>query len=122
MNEKRILKNVGVVFAILILAKIAAFANDAILAAFIGTSADADAFYMVLGIQQVIYPMLSVGIWKVFLPEYKKNMVLNGEKAADIFANKIMILFTGFSLIVAGLIFIFHEDCFCLRTGIKRRC
>ncbi len=109
MNEKRILKNVGVVFAILILAKIAAFANDAILAAFIGTSADADAFYMVLGIQQVIYPMLSVGIWKVFLPEYKKNMVLNGEKAADIFANKIMVLFTGFSLIVAGLIFIFHE-------------
>ena len=82
MNEKRILKNVGVVFAILILAKIAAFANDAILAAFIGTSADADAFYMVLGIQQVIYPMLSVGIWKVFLPEYKKNMVLNGEKSA----------------------------------------
>lgn len=109
MNEKKILKSVGVVFIILVLAKITAFLNDAILAASIGISADADAFYMVVGIQQVLYPMLSVGIWKVFLPEYKKNLVLYGEAKADALANKMILFFTGISFAAAGLIYCFHD-------------
>lgn len=110
MNERKIIKSVSIVFFVLILAKIVAFVNDAVLAACLGISSDADAFYTVMGIQQVIYPMLSVGIWNVFLPEYKKNIVLAGSKKADVLANKLILLFTGISLAVAGAIFLFSKQ------------
>ena len=108
-KSKSTIKSIGIVFWVLLLAKIVAFANDAILAAYLGTSMEADAFYMVLGIQQVLYPMLSVGIWKVFLPEYKKRLTLSGRQEADSLANKMLLLFGGISVVFAGLIFIFHK-------------
>lgn len=109
-KSKSTLKNIGIVFWVLVLAKIIAFLNDAVLAAYLGTSVEADAFYMVLGIQQVLYPMLSVGIWKVFLPEYKKKLTLTGEKSADLLANKMILLFGGVSIFFAGIIFVFYRQ------------
>lgn len=106
---KSTIKNIGIVFWVLLLAKVVAFANDAILAAYLGTSIEADAFYMVLGIQQVLYPMLSVGIWKVFLPEYKKQLTLYGSDKADVLANKMILLFGGISAVFVVLILIFHK-------------
>ena len=57
-----------------ILAKAVSFISEVILAARLGVNATSDAYYMVSGIQQVVYPMLSVGIWKVFLPAYKDKI------------------------------------------------
>ena len=48
---------------------------EATLAAFIGASNQADAFYMTTSIFGILYPILDLGIWKAFLPIYKTKLV-----------------------------------------------
>jgi putative peptidoglycan lipid II flippase len=107
MKSYGLVRSVGVIMATSILAKLGAFITEAILAAYLGTSIQADAYYMIAGIQQVFYPMLSVGIWNVFLPEYIKQLTDYGSEHAAVLANKILILFTLASFIVMLLLMTF---------------
>jgi putative peptidoglycan lipid II flippase len=100
MKNYSIGRSIGVILATSILAKFGAFITEAILAAYLGTSIQADAYYMIAGIQQVFYPMLSVGIWNVFMPEYIRQLTNYGAERADILANKMLILFTLVSIIM----------------------
>ena len=70
---KKIYKNFTIVFVITILSKIVSFVSEVIIAYILGTSEKADAYSMIMGIHQVMYPMLSVGIWSIFLPKYKNK-------------------------------------------------
>ena len=102
MNNHSIGKNVfrGTLIIVLVgvLAKCTAFVSEAVLAAFLGTTYQSDAYYMVAGIQQVIYPMLSVGIWKVFLPVYKEKITQGKTEEAYALTNKAITFFTLLSL------------------------
>lgn len=91
-------------------AKFASFISEAILAAYLGTTYQSDAFYMVTSIQNVIYPMLSVGIWKVFLPLYKERITIGNRAGAEELANKLITLLTIASLIVVGMLVVFSEQ------------
>jgi putative peptidoglycan lipid II flippase len=107
MKNYSLVRSVGVIMAASILAKFGAFFTEAILAAHLGTSIQADAYYIIAGIQQVFYPMLSVGIWKVFLPEYIRQVTNYGYEPAGILANKVLLLFTLASIIMMLLIMSF---------------
>lgn len=96
-----------VILIAMVASKFASFVSEAILAYYLGTSTTGDAYYMVSGIQQVLYPMLSVGIWKLFLPEYKKALALNGVEASTAYANKCFTLFVGFSMVFTALLAVF---------------
>ena len=105
----KVVKGTIIIVAVGILAKVSSFVAEAILAAFLGTTFKSDAYYMVSSIQAVIYPMLSVGIWKVFLPIYKEKISLERHQEADALTNKtitffsiISILFVVFLIVFAG--------------------
>ena len=90
-----------------IIAKITAFVTEAILAAYLGTTYQSDAYYMVSGIQMVVYPMLSVGVWKVFLPLYKEKLAKQEPEKADCLTNTSITFFGGISLLFVILLIVF---------------
>lgn len=100
--------NGAVIIAIVgIIAKLTSFAQDAVLAAYIGATYESDAYYMVSGVQAVIYPMISVGIWKVFLPLYKERIAHQDIEGANRFANKVITLFSMITITIVILIMTF---------------
>lgn len=107
---KKIYKSFLIVLVMTILAKLASFVSEVIIASLLGTSAKADAYSMIIGIHQVIYPMLSVGIWSVFLPMYKKKITkLQGEDV-DTFLNKVLTLFLVISICLTIFVIIFAKQ------------
>lgn len=106
---KKVFHGTVVIVLVGILAKITSFITEAVLAAYLGTTYQSDAYYMVNSIQMVIYPMLSVGIWKVFLPIYKEKIThgLNDEAAA--LTNKVITFFSVISFLAVGLLILFAE-------------
>lgn len=98
-----------VIILVSILAKITTFITEAILASYLGTTYQSDAYYMVTSIQYVVYPMLSVGIWKVFLPIYKEKITLGDIEGANELTNKVITNFTIISLVVVAVLMIFSN-------------
>lgn len=105
--KNKAIKNVSIVLLCSISAKIFSYIWEALLAASFGTSAQADALYMTIGIFNVLYPVLDLGIWKVFLPIYKTRLVQESESSADRFANVAETLFITISAILVLVIIIF---------------
>ena len=103
---KRVFRGTIIIVLIGILAKLAAFISEAVLAAYLGTNYRSDAYYMVSSIQQVIYPMLSVGIWKVFLPVYKEKITQGHTYQAYELTNKAISFFTVISIAVVAMIMV----------------
>ena len=103
---KRVFRGTIIIVLIGILAKLAAFLSEAVLAAYLGTNYRSDAYYMVSSIQQVIYPMLSVGIWKVFLPVYKEKITQGHADQAYELTNKAISFFTVISIAVVAMIMV----------------
>ena len=107
---KKVFRGTIIIVLIGIIAKFAAFLSEAVLAAYLGTNYRSDAYYMVSSIQQVIYPMLSVGIWKVFLPIYKEKIATDENEQAYDLTNKAISFFTIISIIVVSLIVVLTES------------
>lgn len=103
MSNKTV-KNVGIILGCSIAAKILSYIWEATLAAFLGASDQADAFYMTTSIFGILYPILDLGIWKVFLPAYKAKLVDKQDAEAEKIANIAVTLF--FMLSVALVLFL----------------
>lgn len=103
---KKVFRGTITILLVGILAKITSFIAEAILAAYLGTTDQSDAYYMVSSIQQVIYPMLSVGIWKVFLPIYKEKLTQGKNDEAAALTNKVMTFFSIVSFVAVCLLVI----------------
>ena len=106
MNNK-IMKNVAVIMGCSIAAKILSYVWEATLAALFGASDQADALYMTTSIFNILYPILDLGIWKVFLPIYKKKLVEGNEEMTTQIANKTATLFfmLSFALVLFLIVF-----------------
>lgn len=122
---RNILRGSVIIFVVAILAKLTAFLTEAILAAYLGANEQSDAYYMVSSIQMVLYPMLSVGIWKVFLPVYKEKITLGHVRDAEKFTNQGITFFTLASIAAVILLEIFASPVVSLVApgfeGEKRR-
>ena len=101
---KKVFRGTVTIVLVGILAKITSFIAEAVLAAYLGTTYQSDAYYMVSSIQMVIYPMLSVGIWKVFLPVYKEKITQGREEEAAALTNKAITFFSIVSFVAVGLL------------------
>ena len=84
--RSKTLKNIILILACTIAGKLLSYVWEAVLAAKLGTSDQADAFYMTTSVFTILYPILDIGIWKVFLPIYKK-LATNEEEKANGFAS-----------------------------------
>ncbi|MBQ1820387.1 MAG: murein biosynthesis integral membrane protein MurJ [Clostridia bacterium] len=100
---KKVFRGTVVITLVGILAKFTSFIAEAILAAYLGTTYQSDAYYMVNGVQMVIYPMISVGIWKVFLPLYKEKITHGLKEEADALTNHVITFFSIVSFLAVGL-------------------
>ena len=111
MEEKSIGEKIAhgtiIIIAVSVLAKLTAFIAEAINANYLGTTDQSDAYYMVSSIQQVIYPMLSIGVWKVFLPIYKDRITQGDRSGADRITNQMITFFTLVSLTAVAALMIF---------------
>lgn len=101
---KKIFRGTIIIILVGILAKLTSFAVEAVLAAYLGTTYQSDAYYMVNGVQMVLYPMLSVGIWKVFLPLYKEKITHGLTEEANALTNKVITFFSIVSFVAVGLL------------------
>ncbi|MDO5557639.1 MAG: murein biosynthesis integral membrane protein MurJ [Clostridia bacterium] len=108
--KNKILKNVIVILVITVLAKISSFFAEIVVAALLGTTEKADAFSIISGVHQIIYPMLSVGIWGLFLPEYKKVLIKESSEDADKLSNKVLSIFLIISMVASTIIWIFAKQ------------
>lgn len=102
--ESSILKGTVIILLMGILAKLMAFVNESLLAAYLGTTYKSDAYCTISSVHMVIYPMMNIGIWKVFLPLYKSHIAKNELEAAETLANKSISFFTLVSTVVTILL------------------
>lgn len=102
-----VIRGTVVIVVVGIIAKFASFITEAVLAAYLGTTYESDAYYMVWSIHAVVYPMMSVGIWKVFLPLYKEHIAKQERELAYSLTNASLTFFTGISIIVVVLLITF---------------
>lgn len=109
MNLKNILKGTVIVSIMVFMAKLISFVTEATLAYGLGSTKEADIYYTIIGIQQIIYPMISIGVWKIFLPEYKKKLVMNKEEEANVYSNKIITMFFIITILFIICILIFSN-------------
>ena len=103
----KIFRGTIVIVLVGIVAKVASFIAEAVLAAYLGTTYQSDAYYMISSVHGVVYPMLSIGIWKVFLPLYKSHIAKGEMDTAYTLTNKSLSFFTAVSLAVVALLMIF---------------
>lgn len=92
MGNKTV-KNIGIILGCSIVAKVLSYIWEALIAAYLGASDQADALYMVTSIFGILYPILDLGIWKVFLPIYKTKLVEKDDHKAEYIANVAITLF-----------------------------
>ena len=104
-----IVRNLKIVFLLTILAKIASFLSEVIIANYLGTSNKADAYSMIAGIHAVIYPMLGIGIWSIFLPKYQKQKTISNVKATKEYSDKVITIFIMLSSAIALFVFVFAD-------------
>ena len=109
VKKNRMASGTIVIFTISLLSRLISFITDAILAAILGVGIESDAYYMVSGIQQVIFPMISIGIWKVFLPYYKSKITEKDFLGVDLIADKTITFFELISLCLV-LFLVFFSD------------
>ena len=107
--NKAVVRGTITIILVGVLAKLTSFIAESILAAYLGTTYQSDAYYMVNSIQLVIYPMFSVGIWKVFLPLYKEKLAKGLNQDANELTNKSITFFSLISFIAVGLLILLAE-------------
>lgn len=107
MSLKKIFKGISTVMVFSLAAKLISFFVELLVATKYGATKETDVYYMVMGIIQIIYPMISVGIWKVFMPEYKTRSIAENEESANQMTDKLIILFLLVILIATILIYQF---------------
>lgn len=99
-----------IILLVSILAKLASLIVESVLASKLGTTNTSDAYYMVASVQALIYPMLSIGVWKIFLPLYKERETHNNMESANTLANQVITFFTLISIVVVLLLILFSEQ------------
>lgn len=99
-STKLIFKGTAVLVLYSLSAKFLSFLIELLIASKFGASMETDAYYLTYGIILSVFPMLSVGIWKVFMPEYKTCMVQGRNEHAKTLSDQLMVVFVGIALCI----------------------
>ena len=105
--KNKIIKNITIVAFFGVIGKIISFFIEMLTAYRIGATLESDAYYVIYSIYGIIGPMVSVGIWKVYMPAYKERCVLGLNNKANKITNQLFIIFEIISLILFTIINIF---------------
>lgn len=95
-----------VVFLITILSllsKMIGFAREIVLAYFFGTTQISDAYQISIAIPMAFFLVLGTGFITTFIPMYNEILNIEGEKEANLFTNRLVLVITSISVIVVLL-------------------
>lgn len=107
MDKERkpsIIKGVFTVVFFLIGSKILSFIIEMLTAYSLGASTDSDIYYVIYSVYSILSPMISIGIWKVYMPSYKERLVLNKPDEAHDITNKLFLIFAYISIFIIAII------------------
>lgn len=107
MKSLGFIKNVSIIIIYVLLAKFLSFLIELLFAVKFGANDQTDAFFMAYGIIQVLYPIISIGIWKVFMPEYKTRIALGQHDEALSITNKLLFIFLLIVVLISVLIILY---------------
>lgn len=99
-----LIKGILVVVFFLIGSKLFSFLIEMLIAYSLGATMESDIYYLVYGIYAIISPMISIGIWKVYMPAYKGYCVVNKHEVATQVTDKLLTVFLFVSLLIIILI------------------
>lgn len=108
MNNK-LIKNTLIVLGCSLLAKVLAYVWEAMLAAYLGANDRSDALYMTTSVFNILYPVLDLGIWKVFLPAYQSKRSAGHSKDAEKIADGAITFFLLLSVALVGFLLVFAD-------------
>ena len=80
----------------------------------LGASKDSDIYYFVYCVYAIISPMISIGIWKVYMPAYKERLVLDRETDATNITNRLICVFSLLSTFIIIIINIIPDKIICV--------
>ena len=119
-STKTILKGTAVLVLYSLSAKFLSFLIELLIASKYGATINTDAYYLTYGIILSVFPMLSVGVWKVFMPEYKTLLVQGREEHAKHLTDSLIIVFLGIALSITLLfISVPHLVISCFAPGFE---
>lgn len=104
----RIVKVVGIVTLISALGKLLGFGREAIIAAFFGTSQDADVFFVASMIPTILFTALGTAIQAGIIPLYVKEKAKN-QRSADYMMSTLGTLFLVVAVFIVIFTFIFAK-------------
>ena len=107
MSKSVILKGTLILAIFYVVSKFLSFVVEVLIATNLGACNETDIYYLIDSIINSILPMLTVGIWKVFLPEYKGLVVQNKKNDAARLTYSLLIVFTFLSLLISLSLFFF---------------
>lgn len=103
------LKSISIVTVLTIISKLLGFVREAFIASYFGTSIEADAYFIASLIPMMIFSVIGTAISTGIIPLYIKEKKKNQEKANEAIGI-IATFFTGLSMVISLLIWIFALD------------
>lgn len=98
-----VLKGTFILVLFYVLAKIISFLIEMSIASNFGANIHTDSYYLVDGIIASVGPMLSIGVWKVFMPEYKIQIVQGNVNKANSITDSLIVIFLLLSILLSFL-------------------
>lgn len=109
MKHNKIIQGIFVVLSFSLIAKILSAIIELSVAYRFGATRETDVFYIVYGIIQALTPMITIGVWKVYMPVYKEKQIENRYEEADNITNQLVVLFVLFCVLVTIVIYLFPQ-------------
>lgn len=106
MSSKNLIKSVGIVTLATVIGKLLGFGRETFMAAFFGTSYEADIYYVASVIPNILFAAIGMAITTGMVPLYIENRKKSPELANEQ-ASVIATLFLLFSIIITVICFIF---------------
>ncbi len=107
LKKGLVLKGTVILVLFYVLAKIISFFIEMSIASNFGANIYTDSYYLVDGIIASVGPMLSIGVWKVFMPEYKIQVVQGNVSKANNITNSLIVIFLFLSVFLSFLFLCF---------------
>ncbi|WP_279122463.1 murein biosynthesis integral membrane protein MurJ [Holdemania filiformis] len=109
MKHNKIIQGILVVLSFSLIAKILSAIIELSVAYKFGATHETDVFYIVYGIIQTLTPMITIGVWKVYMPVYKEKQIENRDREANTITDQLVVIFVLFCVFITIFIYVFPQ-------------
>lgn len=106
-SAKKMAKTTTILMIITLVSKVFGFVRETVIARYFGAGMEADAYFMALGIPNLIFASIGASISTTFIPLYTQLMNVDGKKVANTFASNLLNIISIICcfLLILGIIF-----------------